>query len=200
MQLTGYKNHYSGQLTPSITYEEVLFMSCGRSSGVTDDYQMSFKNQETEQIAAENEERIEREILISELKKSGIKLNETDIVFITKDRTGQIVWLENGNLNAGLNHILDGNGITPGHAKNFKEKFDVDRSHIGNFLNKVIKSGNVEYQRIIWKNGHKGYEKMYSYSDNYYVLTGVGLNGFIVSAYPQDINAAKRRIARFKNG
>ena len=40
----------------------------------------------------------EKAKLIAELKKSGVKFTEQDIVFITKDKTGQIVWLEKGNI------------------------------------------------------------------------------------------------------
>ena len=44
--------------------------------------------------------------LIRQLKESGVAFSETDIVFITKDATGQIVWLETGNEGAGLTHIV----------------------------------------------------------------------------------------------
>jgi hypothetical protein len=51
--------------------------------------------------------------LISELRKNNIKFSEKDIVFIVRDTTRKIVWLENGNLTVGLKHILDGgnNGL-----------------------------------------------------------------------------------------
>ena len=70
-----------------------------------------------------------RGALITELKEKGIKFTEKDIIFITRDKTGQIVWLEKGNSSAGLEHILNGNG-------------------------------------------------------KYCVMTGIGSNGFIVTAYP----------------
>ena len=44
-----------------------------------------------------------------------------DMVFITRDATGQVVWLESGNSGAGLEHILHGNGTTKGHAGDFKK-------------------------------------------------------------------------------
>ena len=48
------------------------------------------------------------ENLKKELRNSNIKFNEKDMVFITRDKTGQIFWLENGNSSAGLKHIMYG--------------------------------------------------------------------------------------------
>lgn len=32
--------------------------------------------------------------------------------------------------------------------------------------------------------GKWGYERCYEYKGNYYIMTGIGSNGFIVTAYP----------------
>ena len=64
------------------------------------------------------------ENLKKELRNNNIKFNEKDMVFITRDKTGQIIWLENGNSSAGLKHILDGKDGSPGHAKDFEKVFE----------------------------------------------------------------------------
>lgn len=51
--------------------------------------------------------------LIDELEKNKIKFTKEDIIFITRDETGRIVWLEKGIFSAGLEHILNDNGKTP---------------------------------------------------------------------------------------
>ena len=80
---------------------------------------------------------------IQELKSKNIKFSEKDIQFITKDKTGQTVWLENGNSNAGLKHILDGNGTTKGHAGDFQRAFGISRAEIPAYLEKVISNGKI---------------------------------------------------------
>lgn len=123
--------------------------------------------------------------LIADLEKSGKKFTKENIVFITKDGTGQTVWLETGNASAGLKHILDGNGRTPGHAVDFERAFGVTRDRISNYLEKVIRNGTVVSNTLIKKGPREGYERTYLYEGNYYVITGIGTNGFIISAYPK---------------
>lgn len=54
----------------------------------------------------------ERE-LMDEVKARGDKISEKDVVFITKDKKGKIVWLEKGKLKSesskpsGLKHIIE---------------------------------------------------------------------------------------------
>ncbi|MBD5101315.1 MAG: toxin [Subdoligranulum sp.] len=124
------------------------------------------------------------ETLIAELEKNGTKFTKENIVFITKDQTGQIVWLEKGNSFAGLEHILNGNGKSSGHAADFEKAFGVTRDNIPSYLEKVITNGEVVRNEIVKKGSRSGYERIYYYEGNYYVMTGVGTNGFIISAYP----------------
>lgn len=61
--------------------------------------------------AQEAEDRLSREAmvdeaLLDELERMGVKFSREDVVFVTRDQTGQIVWLETGNRGAGLEHIL----------------------------------------------------------------------------------------------
>ncbi|MDD6711515.1 hypothetical protein [Sharpea porci] len=123
--------------------------------------------------------------LKSELKDKNVKFNENDLIFITRDKTGQIVWLEKGNSSAGLMHILDGKNGSPGHARDFERALGIKREDIGLYLKKVIKKGSVVRNRLInIGNGKWGYERCYEYKGNYYIMTGIGSNGFIVTAYP----------------
>lgn len=166
-------------------------MSSGRNSGVTNGGQMSFEQQEAQRIAAENEERVAAQLLISELESKGIKFTKENVVFITRDRTGQIVWLETGTVSAGLNHILSR------HENDFKSKHNIGKDKIKGHLKNVFSNGVVMYSRITVKNGQKGLEKLYLYKGNYYLLSGVGTNGFIVSAYPIDSNTALKLNERY---
>ena len=122
--------------------------------------------------------------LINELQKNGVKFTKEDMVFITKDATGQTIWLEKGNQSAGLEHILNGNGTSPGHAKDFEKAFGVSKNQIPSFLNDVVSKGTIVSNELKSMNGQGGFERVYYYGGKYYVLTGIGTNGFIVTAYP----------------
>ncbi len=116
--------------------------------------------------------------LLGELIKSGAKVTVEDIVFITRDKTGQIVWLEKGNSDAGLEHIV------LRHAKDFENAVGILVGDIPSFLENVITNGEVVFNDIDSDRKNVGYTKIYEYNDKKYILTGVGLNGFLVSAYP----------------
>lgn len=132
------------------------------------------------------------EALVKQLEQSGVKFSKKDMVFVTKDKTGQVVWLEKGNESSGLQHIVSR------HADDFQSKHGVSKSQISNHLNDVFTSGKVEYSRITQKNGRTGYERLYSYNGKYYLQTGVGTNGYIVSAYPISKEVAIKLIERYK--
>lgn len=132
------------------------------------------------------------EALVKQLEQSGVKFSKKDMVFVTKDKTGQVVWLEKGNASSGLQHIESR------HANDFQSKHGVSKSQISNHLNDIFTSGKVEYSRITQKNGRPGYERLYSHNGKYYLLTGVGTNGYIVSAYPINKDIAIKLIERYK--
>ena len=100
---------------------------------------------------------------------------------------GQIVWLEKGNSNAGLKHILDGNGKTPGHAADFQRAFGISRSEVPAYIEKVITNGTVVNNKLKPVGNRMGYERTYYYNGEHYVVTGIGTNGYIVSAYPKRV-------------
>ncbi len=132
-----------------------------------------------------------RSQLIKELKNNKIKFSEKDIQFITKDKTGQTVWLESGNSSSGLEHIISR------HENDFQSKHGISKSELPNHLQQVFNNGKVEYSRVTQRVGRSGYEKLYSYNGNYYLLSGIGSNGYIVSAYPLNVTEAIKLIRRY---
>lgn len=125
--------------------------------------------------------------LIKELVSNGVKFNKEDIIFITQDKTGQTVWLERGNAIAGLEHIVNGNGKTQGHAKDFENAIGISKDQIPIYLNNVISYGEIVSNNLVNKGNRECFERIYYYEGKHYIVTGIGTNGFIVSAYPKKI-------------
>lgn len=122
--------------------------------------------------------------MIDQLTKAGVKFYPDDVLFVAKDKTGHLVWLEKGNKDAGLEHILHGNGRNIGHAADFKKALGLDSSQIPEYLQKVITYGSVISDTLKPIGNRMGFERIYDYESNYYIVTGIGTNGFIISAYP----------------
>ena len=165
----------------------------GLAHGTIGSPQFTIEQERHAIIAAENEASLKRDVedkplidndLIKELEKSGEKLTREDMQFITRDKTGQIVWLEKGSSSAGLKHILQGNGTTKGHAGDFKRAFGISEADLPSFLRRVISKGNVVSSTLKQVGKRMGYTRVYDYGDAHLVLTGIGTNGFIITAYP----------------
>ena len=60
------------------------------------------------------------------------------------------------------------------------------------FLKKVISEGDVVSNMLKPVKNRMGYERIYYYNGEFYLLTGVGTNGFISSAYPIGISNFKK--------
>lgn len=164
----------------------------GLARGTVGAPQTSIENGEAERMAAENELIVAEEIdLIEELEREHIKFTRESMVFITRDKTGQIVWLERGNSNGGLKHILDGDNRSLGHASDFERALGIKRENVATYLKTVITHGIVISNKIVRVKNRDGYERVYYYNGQYHVVTGIGLNGFIVSAYPKRIKEKK---------
>lgn len=112
--------------------------------------------------------------------------------FETGYKSDQLIWLEKGNENAGLNHILNK------HANDFFVKHNVSKENIASHIKEIVTNGNIEYSRLTMRRNREGIEKLYSYNGKYYLLTGVGTNGFLVSAYPIKEKEAIKLKARYK--
>ena len=126
---------------------------------------------------------LDKDPLLKDLVNSGVKISPKDVVFATKDKSGQTVWLEKGNDSSGLQHIQK-------HTDQFVAKHNIQAKHLTSHLKNVIKKGKIvsNTQKRL-SNGRIGLEKIYLYKGKYYTIGGVGTNGYIVSMYP--VNGGK---------
>ena len=137
-------------------------------------------------------ELITKDDMLKPLIDAKVKFNADDVLFVTKDKSDQLIWLEKGNDNAGLNHILNK------HADDFFAKHNVSKENIASHIKEIVTNGNIEYSRLAKRGNREGIEKLYSHNGKYYILTGVGTNGFMVSAYPINEKEAIKLKARYK--
>jgi hypothetical protein len=113
----------------------------------------------------------EQQELITELVEKQIKVSINKIVDIRRLENGKIIFLEQGNSFAGLQHILT-------HTTDF-EKRGICHDEIADVVMTAIIQGNiVGYQRK-----RPIYELMYKGKKQYIAIT-IGDNGFIVGANP----------------
>ncbi len=139
-------------------------------------------------ISAENERRLKElassqmieESLVAELTRTGIKFNRKDMLFVTRDKTGQIVWLEKGSPGTGMGHIK-----SRGHDEQLAKAFGIPKAEVESYLRTIVSKGTVEKNVLKPIGNRMGYERVYFYEGRYCVVTGIGTNGFIVSAYPK---------------
>jgi hypothetical protein len=113
-----------------------------------------------------------RQDLLDELKRRGVKHNPDDIVEIGKNDAGQIIFLENGNSRAGLQHIKER------HASEFAN-IGIPEDKIGQLVFSAVTTGKVvgaQRTRPVYEVVFEG--KLYK------VAVSVGDNGFIVGANP----------------
>ena len=103
---------------------------------------------------------LEKNNMLEQLKNAGVKFNPDDVIFVTKDKSGQLIWLEKGNNNAGLKHIIKQ------HEKNFNDKLGISSQEIQSTIKDIVTSGEIQYSRLKITNGKKGYEKLYLYKKN----------------------------------
>jgi len=119
--------------------------------------------------------------LINELIDNNIKINPKDVVAITEDSLGKIVWLEKGHLGknaSGLKHILDT------HENQFTKQ-GIAAKEIPQYLMIAVKTGHiVDYQGK--GTGRPIYEFIYD-GKLRRVAISIGSNGYIVGANPKSI-------------
>ncbi len=130
------------------------------------------------------------ELLFAELDRDQVKYTRENVIFITRDETGQIIWLETGNTIVGLTHILRR------HANEFKESLKVEADQIPEYLKKVVTFGVVTSSTTGMRNGRLCVERIYLYDDEYHILTALGTNGFLVSAHPEGEKTTEKRERR----
>jgi len=112
--------------------------------------------------------------LVEEAKADGKKISEDDVVAIGKDKSGRIVWLEEGNEKAGLAHV-EGE-----HGDQFEEH-GISREELPDVVHKAATEGTYTGQvqgkspgRPIFEVEHNG--------QTHHVAVTIGKNGFIVGA------------------
>lgn len=123
---------------------------------------------------------IEKDQLLKTLIDSGVKISVKDVVFTTKDGSGQIVWLEKGDEKSGLTHIQK-------HTNDFVTKHNIQPKYLTTHIKNIVSKGKIMSSRsVLLSNGKIGLEKVYLYNDKYYTIGAIGTNGYIVSIYPID--------------
>ena len=118
----------------------------------------------------------EKAALITELNQASIKHTPEKIVRIAKQPNGKIVFLEEGNTEAGLQHILEE------HLEQFAD-FGIEPDQIPDAVIAAVTQG-----RIISYQGRKKTRVIYEVIFNgkiQYIAVTVSNNGYIVGANPR---------------
>lgn len=152
------------------------YSNSGLVNGVNGSRQISLNQTYYERKVKENE----MNAMINMLEKSGVKFTKENVLFVIKDKTNQMIWLEKGNNNSGLLHIVKN------QKDNFKKAFNISENEIPNFLKNVMTNSKIVSNKTKIINGKQGYERKYEYNDKYIIVSGIGINGFIVTAYPRE--------------
>ena len=117
--------------------------------------------------------------LIDEVQAHGDKITPSDVIGITKDQSGRIIWLEKGHIGgkpSGLAHIMDA------HESDFNSK-GISSADISDFVLTAVSVGHiVGYQgkgtsRPIYEVDYQG--------KTYNVAVTVSENGYVVGANPR---------------
>lgn len=112
----------------------------------------------------------ERNALLGELTANGIKFNPAAIVDVRQLSDGRIVFLETGNSNAGLQHIIQAHGA------------DFARAGIKNISAAVMDA--LSKGDIVGYQGKGVGRPIYQLESGQRIAITVGSNGFVVGANP----------------
>ena len=119
--------------------------------------------------------------LISQLKAKREKFNEDEVVAITQDSSGNIIWLESGHLGdnaSGLAHIIDA------HGADFA-RHNITAEEIPQYIMTAVKYGTIiGYQGR--GQGRPIYEFKYEGIIRRIAIT-IGSNGYVVGANPKSV-------------
>lgn len=111
--------------------------------------------------------------LIDEVIADGKKISPDNVLLITKDPHGKIVWLETGNDSSGLQHIIKE------HGKEFND-IGISNETIPNFVLEAVYQG-----KIIGTQGKRNPRDVYEFiynGEKYRIAVQVSTNGYIVGA------------------
>ncbi|MEO1763519.1 MAG: hypothetical protein AAFR83_16470 [Cyanobacteria bacterium J06629_18] len=118
---------------------------------------------------------IEREALLKELQDQGVKHTPENVVKIARSSDGKVIFLEKGNSQAGLKHIIEA------HADDFAKR-GISEKEIPDLVMKASTNGKI----VGFQGKGRGrpiYEVAFN-GEKHYVAVTVGKNGFIVGANP----------------
>lgn len=121
--------------------------------------------------------------LMDELAQSGVKFTRENVVGITKMPDGKITFLETGNADSGLHHILYGKGTasSPGHLQDFLNCGVNNKEEIVELIMTTVKT-----QDGVVRNGATVYNVVLNgKAKELHVI--ISSNGYIVTAFPKSI-------------
>ena len=116
--------------------------------------------------------------LIGEVIANGEKKSPADVVMITRDPSGKIVWIETGNDRSELKHIIDA------HGKEFNGK-GITNDNIPDYVLEAVYQGNV-----VGTQGKRNPRTIYEFTYNgvtQRIAVQVSENGYIVGANPKSM-------------
>ena len=116
--------------------------------------------------------------ILSEMKEEGTKFTKEKIVFAARLENGNHIFLETGNTQNGLRHIIDG------HAADFERSFGIKPDQLGSFLHDTVAKGRIVTSFRHDTNGREGYRSVYYWKGNYVVVYAISANGYITTAMP----------------
>ncbi|MBP2057928.1 hypothetical protein J2Z60_001103 [Lactobacillus colini] len=111
--------------------------------------------------------------LMEELENSGNKFTKSDVLMITRNYDGKLMWLEKGNERAGLKHI------ELRHSKDF-----LPNQNILILLREVLQLKPILHEKRHEKNGDELSDVYLYEKDGFTYKVAYGSNGFIVTFYP----------------
>ena len=109
--------------------------------------------------------------LMEELAQSGVKYTPEDVLMVTRNSDGDLLWLETGHESAGLTHILQR------HEGDFARR-GIETEELPDLLNEILTTTADTVKQT-----KRGCEAVYTYEGVQYKVA-YGTNGYIVSFYP----------------
>ena len=117
--------------------------------------------------------------LMKELRDSGEKYNEEDVIFVVRQKNGKLAWLEKGKSTVGMIHIKIR------HAHQFKN-VGIDEYVIPDLIREAILHGKIIGKQGKGKTPGDIYEVDFM-GKKYRIMIVISGNGFIITAHPKSL-------------
>ncbi len=120
----------------------------------------------------------EGKALIAEVQANGDKISPERVVMITRNPAGGVVWMEIGNSQSGLQHIVNE------HGHQFYGK-GISNDQIPNYVLEAIHQG-----KVVGSQGKRNPRTIYEFTYNgekQRIAIQVSNNGYIVGANPKSM-------------